>query len=129
MSWEDSVGLVAAVVAAVAAAAAVFFSGKTVAEAANLRRTTRSDRILDCIGDYADVLVRAWDITHVDTKRGLILAARLRLEAAIDAVKTPHPKCRELVNAGMINETSAPNVVLQHLSDALNEASDLHGTR
>jgi hypothetical protein len=74
----------------VAAAVALYFSRNTVAEAADLRRSTRSDRILDCIGDYAAALVRAWDITHVDTKRGLIMAARLRLEAAIDAVKTPH---------------------------------------
>jgi hypothetical protein len=129
VSVEDWLGLVAAVVAAVAAAVALYFSGKTVSEAADLRRSTRSDRILDCIGDYAAVLVRAWDITHVDTKRGLILASRLRLEAAIDAVKTPHPKCRALVNAGLVNETSDPKVVLQHISDALTEASALHGTR
>ena len=93
-----------------------------------LRRSIRSDRILDCIADYSGVLVRAADISHVETKRGLIAASRLRLEAAVDAVKTPHPKCQALANAGTINETSDLKVVIEHVRDALEEASTLHGS-
>jgi hypothetical protein len=129
MSWQEWVGLGASVVAAGAAAVALYFARRTVGEAADLRRSTRSDRILDCIADYSDVLIGAHHQTHVETNRAHITAARLRLVAAIDAVETPHPKCRALVEAGTINETSDPKVVIEHVADALEEVSALHGAK
>jgi hypothetical protein len=128
MSWQGGVALVAAVVAAGAACVALYFAWQTLADAAVLRRSTRSDRILDCIADYSGVLLRALDMSHIETKRGLITASRLRLEAAVGAVTTPHPKCRALASSGTINETSDMNVVIEHVREALEEATALHGS-
>jgi hypothetical protein len=125
-TWQDWVLLGGTVIAALAAAGAVFYAWRTFAEAGKLRRSTRSDRILDCIADYSDVLIGALHQTHVATNRAHIAAARLKLVAAIDAVETPYPKCRALINAGTINESSDPEVVIAHVEAALEEVSAQH---
>jgi hypothetical protein len=85
------------------AAAALYFSRKAVAEAADLRRSARSDRILDCIGDYAAALVPG--TSHMSTPSADSSWPPVFASAAIDAVKTPHPKCRALVKASALHGT------------------------